>query len=167
MTLDLTQLVFPNNAVELIASRFELIDGNLITVLRRELRLADPNYSIGVAAIDWHPVEQSMEFLGTDHTHASTLEQYTVSVSAFVKMNNEEAGLIAHSVISKTVRTILANDVPLRTQLGGLTSTFNGETERLKKWWVHRARYHSNKLQGTNMYLTVNDIFLEVEKVNP
>jgi len=165
MSLDLTQLVFPNNAVELIAARFELVDADLLTVHRRELRLSDPNYSIGVTATDWMPVPNSIEMMGVGHSHASTLEQYLLSVTAFVKMDDEPAALIAHSVISKTIRTILASDQPLRQQLGGLTSTFNGETERLKRWWVHRARYHSNKLQGTNMYLTVNDVVIEVEKV--
>jgi hypothetical protein len=164
MSLDFTQLIFPNNVVELMATRFEMIDSDL-TVLRRELRLNDPNFSIGVAAVDWSPVPASMEFLGTQGTHASTIEQYMISVMAFVKVDDEESGLIAHSVLSKSLRTILASDLPLRAQLGGLTSTFNGETERMKKWWVQRARYHSNKLQGTNMYLTVNDVMIEVEKV--
>ena len=163
--LNLTTLVFPNNVVELIAARMELIDPG-ITVLRRELRVSDPNYSIGVAATDWLPTPSSMEIMGVDATHASLLEQYMLTVSSFVKTDDQEAGLIAHSVISKTVRTILASDLPLRTQLGGLTSTFNGETEHLKRWWVRSGRYHSNKLQGTNMYLTVNDVMIEVEKVS-
>lgn len=165
MTLDLTQLVFPNNAVELIAARFEMIDPDLLSVFRRELRVSDPNYSIGVSAVDWAPVPNSMEIMGEQGTRASTLEQYLLSIQALVKMDDEVAGLIAHSVISKTLRAILANDAPLRTQLGGLTSTYEGETERLKRWWVHRSRYHSNKLQGTNMYVTVNDVMIEVEKV--
>lgn len=165
MSLDLTQLVFPNNAVELIAARFEMIDPDLLIVFRRELRLSDPNYSIGVSAVDWAPVPNSMEMLGEQGTRASTLEQYLISIQALVKMNDEPAGLIAHSVISKTLRAILANDAPLRQQLGGLTATYEGETERLKRWWVLRSRYHSNKLQGTNMYVTVNDVMIEVEKV--
>lgn len=165
MSLDLTQLVFPNNVVELVATRFEVIDPVLLTVFRRGLRVQDPNYSIGVSAVDWAPVPNSMEMQGMDHSRASTLEQYLLSVEAFVKMDDEEAALIAHSVISKTIRTTLASDAPLRAQLAGLTCTFNGETERLKRWWVHRARYHSKNISGTNMYATINDVMLEVEKV--
>lgn len=166
MTIDFDATnVFPSNVVQLVSARFAMEDDRL-TILKRPLRPQDPNYSIGVWASNWLPVPGSQEMLGVDFARSSTLENYLVMVQGFVRNTDEVAGLNAHAVLSETLRTILASDPPLREQLGGLTAVLNGTTKSLKKFWVRSGRYVNNQLNGENMYLTTNDLMLEVEKLH-
>lgn len=164
MSLDFTVEIFPNNVVQIIAARFALIDP-ILTIVQRPLRTTDPNYSIGVWADTWLPVEGSNEILGQDFARVSTLERYTVMIQALVKDADEVAGLNASAVISETLRTILGTDGPLRSQLGGLPATLGNSTKLLKQWWVRSAKYMSGELNGTNLYLTRLGLLLEVEKI--
>ena len=164
MTLDFNATQFPYAAIDIIAIRMQLIDSS-VTVLKRQLRGQDPNFSIGVFPKDWTPVLSSNEMLGVDYARSPTLENYTVTVQALVKDAVEETGLRNHSNLSEMVRTILGSDAPLRGQLGGLTVYFNGVGKRLKKWTVRSSKYYGNQIAGNNLYLTTTELTLEVEKI--
>jgi hypothetical protein len=166
MSLDLTTPCFPGIVVEIVATRMDLIDTGVITVVRRPPRSKDPNFTIGVFPVNNFPNADSYEMTGNLYTHASTLELFQLQVMGFVKYDNEEDGVKAHSALSETIRSILAKDTALRTSLGGLTATYGGTTKRLKKYWIRGTRYLSNELNGTNLYLGVNDLMLEVENAS-
>jgi hypothetical protein len=137
-----------------------------LTVIKRPLRLADPNFSIGVYPTNWLPELDSYEMLGVDFAHSPTLEVYSLQVQAFVKDSQEDRGLASHSVLSEHVRTILGSDPALRASLGGLQTELNGTKKSLKRFWVRSGRYVSNTLNGANLYLTTNDLQIEVEKLS-
>lgn len=165
MAIDFTVDAFPNKALTIIAARMELIDAS-VNVELRPLRPADPNFSIGIYPTGWTPVPNTIEMRGVDFARDSTIQQYGVVVQCMIKDAKEERGLASHSVFSEIVRTILATDAPLRSQLGGLTATLDDSTKILKRWWIRSGRYISGSLQGNNLYLASNDLILEVEKAS-
>jgi hypothetical protein len=154
--------VFPNNIVELLALRSQLLDSD-ITVLKRPLRNTDPNQSIGITAAQWLPDENSREMLGAAFAVQPTLSRYTVSVQAFVKDMDETRGLNVHSVFSRIVRSMLYTDNPLRVGLSQLSSTLDGATERSQRWGITQQRFFSNELSGEWLYLSTLEFWLETE----
>ena len=92
-----------------------------------------------------------------------TLSQYLIGVQAFVKDGDEERGLAAHSVLSMRVRSVLYRDEPLRVALSSLSVTYQGVTERLKRWGVRTQRYFANDLEGQWLYLSTLEFFIETE----
>lgn len=166
MTIDFdSEAVFPSNAINLIGARLGLEDSRL-SVLQRSLRTSDPNYSIGIYPTTWTPNSGTEEMLGILNTHEATLQQYICVIQVFVKHSNEEQGIVEHSILTQTIRSILASDVVLRSQLGGLQASVGGSTWRLKRWWVRSGRYLSGAVNGNNLYLATNDLILEVERVS-
>lgn len=156
-------VVFPNNIVDLAAARFATIDPDLY-VVRRPLRNSDPNQSIGVSAAQWLPQEDSYEMLGGPvGRHEPSLQQYLVTVQAFVKDMDEERGLAVHSVLSKMIRSMLYRDEPLRVGLSALSVSMNGSTERAQRWGIRQQRYFSNEISGSWLYLSTLEFWLETE----
>jgi len=168
VSIDFTALIFPNNVVKKVADYFQIIDApaDRLTILKRPLRTSDPNYSIGVWGDRWEPDTSSYEMLGVDFARTPTLERYLITIQAFVRDADEINGLIAHAVLAETIRTTLGSDPTLRAQLGGLQVTLNGTTKSLKKFYVRAGRYISNNVNGENLYLSTNDLMLEVEKLS-
>ena len=161
--LDFTLALFPVNAINLIASRFEMF-GNL-NVVKRPLRPNDPNLSVGISAQNWAPIAGSQEMRGMQYNNASTLENYLLVVEGMVRDTNEESGLAAHSVLSEAIRTTLGDDTPLRAQLGGLQAVFGTTKKTLQRFYVRSSRFASGKVSGAFMYVTTSDFVLEVEKI--
>lgn len=165
--IDLTAEVFPGIAIELIMARYGMLTlstGDVITVLGRPARAADPNWSICVYATEWTPVTNSYEMTGKSGSREATLQRYTILIQAFIKDANEERGILSHSVLSEVVRSILESDGPLRAQLGGLAATLGDSVKMLKRWWVASGKYQSGSVGTNNLYLTTNQLILEVEK---
>lgn len=159
--------VFPNNAVDIIATRaLELIDPPDLYVVKRPLRKSDPNETLGVYAAFWNPVEDSYEMRGGNPTSSEpTLQRYMVFLEAFIKDMDEERGLAKHSVFSKLVRAMLYRDAPLLVSLRTLSSTVNGSTERTQRLGIRTQRYSSNELDGAFLFLSVIEFWLETETV--
>lgn len=157
--------VFPNNAVALIKSRFQLLDSDLF-VTGRPLRDSDLPQSIGVFAIMWQPREDSYEMRGGPAGRSEpTLQRYLVSVQAFVKNMDQEAGISTHAVLSKLIRTTLYRDEPLRVALGSLSWTNGSCTERTQRWGISQQRYVSNEIRGEWLFLSSLELWLETETV--
>jgi hypothetical protein len=157
--------VFPNNAVELIATRSQSLDTDLF-VVKRPLRESDPAQSVGVFGSQWNPTEDSYEMTGYQPSiHEPTLSAYLIGVQAFVKDMDELNGLATHSVLSKMIRVMLYRDDSLRVGLRSLSVVMNGSTERTQRFGIRTQRYLSNDLQGVWLYLSTLEFWLETETV--
>ena len=97
--------------------------------------------------------------------HEPTLQQYLITVQAFVKDMDEERGLATHSVLSKMIRSMLYRDDPLRVALGSLSVTTDNSIERTQRWGIRQQRYFSNELSGSWLYLSTLEFWLETETV--
>jgi len=166
MSIPSDTLCFPNNVVDLVAARSQLLDSDLF-VIRRPLRDSDPNESIGVFGVQWTPEEDSYEMRGAPSGASEpTLQRYLITVQGFVKDMDEEAGLARHSVLSKMIRSMLYRDEPLRVGLATLSPVqMNGSTESLKRWGVRQVRYFSNELNSVWLYLSNLEFWLETETI--
>jgi hypothetical protein len=158
--------VFPNNAVVVLSTRFKSLDPDL-SVFPRPLRPTDPNQSIGVFGQLWTPQEESMEFRGNPNPHAGTPtnENYSIGVQAFVKDMDSERGLAVSSHMAEMVRTMLYDDEPLRVGLSVLKATVLGVTKRTARWRIGSQRYLSNEVNGSHIYLSTLELWLETERV--
>lgn len=156
--------VFPNNAVDILATRFDAIDVDL-EVFKRPLRNTDPVQTVGVFATQWNALPDSYEIRATPSPGPSepTLQRYTLGIQAFIRDMDEERGLYTHSVLAKMLRSMLYRDVPLRVGLAGLSVEMNGSTETLKLWGIGQTRYMSNEIAGEWLYLSTMDFWLETE----
>ena len=165
MVISVSTVVFPNNVVDLVATRMKAIDKDLY-VAKRQLRPSDPNQSLGVFASLWVPDDQSYEIKnGPVGRSEPSIQRYQITIQAFVKDMDEERGLAVHSVLSKMVRSVLYRDEPLRVGLTALSTTISGSTETTKRWQVDTARYIANEIQGSWLYLSTLDFWLETETV--
>lgn len=158
--------VFPNNIVDLVHTRSVLIDSDLY-VCKRPLRESDPVQSVGTFATQWLPDDDSHEMkggiLGGGFGHDPSIERYLVAVQAFVKDMDEERGLAVHSVLSEKLRTMLYRDEALRVGLSTLNTNLNGVQKRTTRWGISTQRYFSNELQGSWLYLSTLEFWLETE----
>lgn len=154
---------FPNNIVEMIATRAELIDDDLF-VAKRPLKPTDPNQSIGINATLWTPDDDSLEMRGMAQMEPS-LSRYLITIQAYVKDMDEINGLNVHSVLSRRLRAMLYNDAPLRAALWGLSSTLLGVTEKTQRWGVSRQRFYSNEISSSWLYLSILEFWLETETI--
>lgn len=163
--IDDTTTVFPNNVVNICKTRFEALDADL-EVFRRPLRASDPVQCVGVFGVVWQTQEESYEMRGgpTGWSEPS-LQRYQITVQAMVRDMDEERGLAVHSVLSKLVRAVLYRDEPLRVGLSSLSTTVSGTTERTQRWGLGLQRFLSNEVQGSWIYLSTLDFWLETETV--
>lgn len=160
--------VFPNNIVEIIAARADLLDDepapNRLVVLKRPLRNSDPVQSIGVFGTQWTFDPESFEWHGGPGGPSEpTIQRYTLGIQAFVKDMDEERGLYTHSVLTKMIRSMLYHDDPLRVALSALSVLMDGSTESTKRWGISQTRYLSNEISGEWLYLSTTDFWLETE----
>lgn len=153
--------VFPNNVVNLICERMQVIDDDL-QIFKRPLRASDPVQSVGVFPNLWTPDEESYEMSGLSPAEP-TLQQYTVSVQALVRDGDEQRGLAVHSILSTLARRVLYRDTTLRVALAGLSISGLGATETLKRWKVRGQRYFNNDIEGQFLYLSTLEFWMETE----
>lgn len=165
--IDVDFSIFPNNVVELVDIAFSGIDpAGEIGHFKRPLRNTDPQQSIGIHAQLWSPDEDSYEFLGQENLNPQkpTLQRYYYGAQAFVKDGDEERGLAVHATLSHRVRSVLYTHAPLKVALTGLKVEFeDGSTEQLQQWGITNARYFSGEIEGTNLYLSTLEFWVETE----
>jgi len=155
---------FPYNAVDLMATRLDLIDPDVI-VLQRKLYTTDPVQCIGVAASTWSPDPASYEMQGSAPAEP-TIQRYDILVQALVKDTEEVRGIRVASKLSKMVRGIILTDIPLRDSLRTLTSSLYGVTERTLRWSIPAQQYLSNEVSGQFIYLSTIRVLLETENTS-
>jgi hypothetical protein len=156
------QTLFPYNAVNLLVPQFQTIDADLF-LCKRPLRASDPVQSIGVFAETWMPNPDSLEMRGAVGSQEPTLSTYHISIQCLVRDMDEERGAAAHATLSKIVRAMLYRDDTIRIGLHLLTATVEGSTETTKTFGIRTQRYLSNEVQGTWLYLSQIEAWLETE----
>jgi hypothetical protein len=72
-------------------------------------------------------------------------------------------GLARHSVLSGRLRALLYRDAPLRVGLTALSVVDFGATETVQGWGVNTQRYMANEVEGSFIYLSNLELFLETE----
>jgi hypothetical protein len=164
VTIDASSPVFPNNVVDLIATRAQALDADL-QILKRPLRASDPIQCVGVFGMLWTPNEDSIEFRGTPGSGPGlpTISRYTITVQGLIKDTDDERGLYVHSVLAKMLRSMLYRDTALRVGFAALSVTDLTGTESTSQWGLGTTRYYSNEIKGTWLYLSVLDFWLETE----
>lgn len=160
ITVDDTQ--FPNNIVDLVALRSQLIDGDLF-VVKRPIRPTDPNQSIGVIGSNWVPNDDSKEMLGQAYAAQPTLSRYSVTVQGVIRDTEQERGLNVHGVLARMLRSMVYTDAPLRVALSSLTSVLAGMTENTQRWGVTQQRFFANEISGDWLYMSILELWLETE----
>jgi hypothetical protein len=160
---------FPNNIVDILATRFQAIDPDL-KVFMRPLRRSDPVQAVGVFGSLWSPDPSSMEMRGVPLGTAPgrqlpTIQTYLVTVEAYIKDQDEVRGLATHSILSFLVRSMLYGDQPLRVGLAALSVASGSSIERAQRWGIRQQRFSSNEIQGAFLYLSTLEFWLETETI--
>lgn len=161
------EAVFPNNFVEILATVMPGI-ADEVELFKRPLRPSDPNYSLGVYATIWTPVENSYEIGhlgggGSVGPNESTLSQYQVGIQVLVKDSDSVRALAVASLLNRRVRSVLYRNDALRVALSQLYATEDGVTERMRRWGIRNQRYLSNDIEGKFVFMSVLDMWIETE----
>lgn len=156
--------VFPNNAVDILATRLALIDPD-VPAFRRQLKKTDPVQAFGVYANQWAPDSGSYEIGGPGLLGVSepTISVYSIGIQAYVKDSDDERGLAAHAYMAKLVRTMLYRDLPLHVALHSLQANVQGSLERTSKVRLASQRYMATEIDSQWLRLSVLDLRLETE----
>lgn len=152
---------FPNNAVDLIATRAQMIDSDLF-VIQRPIRPTDPNQSIGVLGSNWVPDEESKEMLGMSPMQPP-ISRYQITVQAVIRDTDQVRGLNVHGVLARMLRSMIYTDQPLRVALSSLSSTLGLMTESTQRWGVTQQRFFANEIRGDWLYMSILELWLETE----
>lgn len=154
---DLT--MFPMNCVDEIRASFVQYLDPEVAVIRRPVRITDPNRSVGIFPVNQEPVESSQQIGQME----PVLSQYLLRVQLLVKHADEEAGRRLYAVDTTSLKVILYRDPGLRMRLAALSHTIMGTTERFKKFTVRSQRFLNNELGTQFVYLSVTDLVVETE----
>ena len=156
---------FPSNVVQLVVARMKQRWPNT-GIVPRPLRHTDKTQSIGVFPTDWSPDVESYEFTPPgDPVPAGfpTIHSYRITIQAFVKDADSERGIRTHSMMSKAVRSLLYFDKPLALGLRQLSVEMDGVTEIIQRRMILRAKYISNEIDGSFLFLSTLQYSIETE----
>ena len=162
------EAVFPNNFVQVLSIVLPGI-ATEITLKKRPLRPTDPNYSIGVYATVWQPMEDSYEMRGVlggsgdVGPNEATLSRYQIGIQLLVKDSDSARALAVSSLLNRRIRSVLYRNTALRVALAALYATEDGVTERLQRWGIRNQRYLSNDIEGKFVFMSVLDMWIETE----
>lgn len=157
----------PWSVVEIATTRFEELLNTEVTpraILSRQLRPTDPARSISFYPVDVVPDLESMEIDGAGPPEP-TIQRYSYRAQVLIKHSNEVEGRALYSQDAKFLLAILYRDTELRLRLAAIQESLLGSLERFKKLGVVRQRYLNNEFQGTFIYLSTTDLWVETESV--
>jgi hypothetical protein len=152
---------FPNNVVAALAFVTEGIDEDL-EVLKRPLRPTDPKQAVGIYGTLWQPDNDSFE-MGHIVPGEPTLQSYQIGIQTLIKDGDSQRGLAASSVLSRDIRLMLYRNDPLRVALGSLYVEVGTSRESMRRWGIRSQRYLSNDIEGTFVFSSVIDMWIETE----
>jgi hypothetical protein len=156
---------FPSNVVQLIVARMKQKWPNT-GIFPRPLRHTDKTQSMGVFPVDWSPDGESYEFqqaVMPRPTGFPTIHSYRVTIQAFVKDTDSEKGIRTHAMMSKAIRSMLYFDAPLAVGLRQLSVEMDGVTETIQKRMILGAKYISNEINGTFLFISTLQYSIETE----
>lgn len=152
---------FPNNVVSLLMARLKVNMPDW-EVIGRPIKLADPNYSLGVYALNWTPQEQTAQIGGGIEPVLST---YNLRIQNLIKNTDEAEGRADFTVAAKSVRAIVARDTTLRDSFPQLQEDLLGVRERLLRYGIRNQSFLNNDIRGTFTFLATTDLWVETETV--
>lgn len=152
--------IFPNNIVQLVALRLPAVVDAELTILKRALRPADPNQSVGVYPNTWGPDSESFE-MSPQMKNIPTMQDYRVFVQSFVKHSDEEEAINTHAVLAQRIRAMLYADGLLQLAFADLVYTSSGKTERAMRWGPLAQRFMSNEVQGSFLQSSITEFWLQ------
>lgn len=152
---------FPNNVVKVLHDRYSDYLKGVGFVGMRPLRRSDPQVSISIFSSDWVPTDINIGQMDP------AVSRYTYVIQCFVKDGDEERGLRGHATLSKRARSMLYRDTVTKLALSALTVTDSVShlTERFQRHGVRQQRFVSNEMQGTYLYLSIIEYWVETETV--
>jgi hypothetical protein len=105
-----------------------------------------------------------MQDIGHPARQMPTLSTYLFNLQAFIKDSQEERGLNVHSVLASRVRMVLYTNPDLQVIFAALSADLgNGLTERMSKWGVGNTRYYSNEIEGSFLFLSTLEFWVQTE----
>lgn len=155
---DSTTPVFPQNVMQVVQARFQML-WPATGVFLRPLHPTDLTQSIGIFPSDLVPDGETYEMPSKE----PTIQRYIIRIQGFVKDTVEDRGIATHSVMAKKLRSVLYNDNLLAVGLNSLAVVMDGATERVQRRGILRHLYISNQIDGNFLYLSVIDYWLETE----
>lgn len=151
---------FPNNIVQMIATRIPVAVDADLKILKRALRPTDPNQSVGVYPNTWSPNLDSFE-MSPSMKNIPTMQDYRVFVQSFVKHTDEEEAINTHTVLAQRIRSMLYADSLLQLAFADLEYTSNGKTEKAMRWGPQAQRFMSNEVQGSFLQSSITEFWLQ------
>lgn len=159
MMLSSGDTLFPNNVIALIVARIPTYIDSDIQVFRRPLRASDAQQCVGVFPLTWVPDDQSIEIQSVE----PTLQRYPIVIQGLIKDTDEDTGISVHSILAKRLRTMFYRDPALNAGLTGLSCVLDNSIERMQRRGTTQQRYLSNEVQGTFMFTSWLEAWIETE----
>ena len=149
---------FPSNVVDILAERFELLMDEH-TIIKRTIRLNDPNPCLGIFAVEWQPQIETVH-MGQEEP---VLNRYLYQIQNMVSHYEEQQGRDLFSINAKVVKAILYRDANLKLSLQALSETILDTRETLKRHGVARQRYTSGQVASNWSFIATTDYWIETE----
>ena len=171
--IDDTEVIFPNNIVNVLHTSVPLLDDEIWSV-RRPLQSSDPLVAVGIWGGEVRDDQGSMEtgrgaVMGMGRQgmhHGATLTDYIINMQAMVKDGDEERGLARHSVLANAIRRMLLFDNTFGLALAALVVERDGWVERTTgRRRIASQRFFNNEVQGSFTYVATFEFLLETETV--
>lgn len=152
---------FPNNIVQLLMDRLKVNMPDW-EVLGRPIRIADPNFTLGVYALDWQPQDSTIQIGGGSEP---ILSRYNLRIQNLIKHTDEAEARADFTVAAKSVRAIVARDPGLTVGLPALQETLLGAKEVLLRYGIRSQSFLNNDIKGTFTFLATTDLWVETETI--
>lgn len=153
MALDDSEVFFPYNLVDIVATAMDDLDGR-IKVLKRPLDTTDLDMSCSVIPSNWTPQVDSREMQGK-FIPEPTLQQYVLVSQGMVKDFDEERGLRRHSQLARAIRVLLYRNPALQVALRAQAITdASGTTERVQDLVQMDQQFLGNETDGEFIFLS-------------
>ena len=149
---------FPNNVIEIFKDYLKGPNDEH-EVIGRPLRINDPDNAIGIFATVWTPTETEIGQI------EPVLGRYNLILQSMVKVATEEEGVAEHTALAKRIRIMLYRDPSLRVALKQTSVETHDMKERVQRYGLTQQRFLSNEVDGTHIYLSVTEVFIETELV--
>ena len=161
-------LCFPNNIVDVIASRTKMkldeIDASGETVVKKyPVTTMDGDQTIAVVPISWSP-KDTPEIGRKSNQFEQSVQIYTVMVQCLINDADEGRAMRRHSILSSLVRRMLYRDAVLLSALTQLEVIDGGVKEKTLQYGVRSQNFLANKVKDSSFqYLSVIEFWLETQ----
>jgi hypothetical protein len=130
-------------------------------IVARPVGPLDPSRTVGIFPATWvaNPEDKLIGVPNREPYQAV----YTITIHNIVIHADPIEGRRLFGIDSKSIRAILYRDPEFTVALAGLTESFLGSVERVKKYDVLRQEYMSNKSGISFLYLCKTEFIITTE----